>query len=57
MPDIADEIMDRFYGCGSPIPPALESCTVVDLGCGVGRDVYILSKLVASRPAASSAST
>ena len=24
MPDIADEIMDRFYGCGSPIPPALE---------------------------------
>lgn len=46
MPDIADEIMDRFYGCGSPIPPALEGCTVVDLGCGVGRDVYILSKLV-----------
>ena len=25
MPDIADEIMDRFYGCGSPIPPALEA--------------------------------
>ena len=46
MPDIADEIMMRFYGCGSPIPPALEGCTVVDLGCGVGRDVYILSKLV-----------
>lgn len=46
MPDIADEIMERFYGCGSPIPPALEGCTVVDLGCGVGRDVYILSKLV-----------
>ncbi|WP_165055821.1 MULTISPECIES: arsenosugar biosynthesis radical SAM (seleno)protein ArsS [unclassified Adlercreutzia] len=46
MPEIADEIMERFYGCGSPIPPALEGCTVVDLGCGVGRDVYILSKLV-----------
>lgn len=46
MPDIADEIIERFYGCGSPIPPALEGCTVVDLGCGVGRDVYILSKLV-----------
>ena len=46
MPDIADEIMERFYGCGSPIPPALEGCTVLDLGCGVGRDVYILSKLV-----------
>ncbi|MBQ9955740.1 MAG: arsenosugar biosynthesis radical SAM protein ArsS [Eggerthellaceae bacterium] len=46
MPSIADEIMARFYGCGSPIPPALEGCTVVDLGCGVGRDVYVLSKLV-----------
>ncbi|NGM16736.1 radical SAM/Cys-rich domain protein [Eggerthellaceae bacterium zg-893] len=46
MPLIADEIIERFYGCGSPIPPALESCTVVDLGCGVGRDVYAISKLV-----------
>lgn len=46
MPLIADEVMERFYGCGSPIPPALEGCTVVDLGCGVGRDVYVLSKLV-----------
>ena len=27
-------------------PPKLEGCTVVDLGCGVGRDVFILSKLV-----------
>ncbi len=46
MAEIDDEIMERFYGCGSPIPPALEGCTVVDLGCGVGRDVYVLSKLV-----------
>jgi ubiquinone/menaquinone biosynthesis C-methylase UbiE len=27
-------------------PPKLEGCTVVDIGCGVGRDVFILSKLV-----------
>lgn len=27
-------------------PPKLEGCTIVDLGCGVGRDVFILSKLV-----------
>lgn len=46
IPEISDEVIERFYGCGSPIPPALEGCTVVDLGCGVGRDVYILSKLV-----------
>ena len=43
---IDDEILDKFYGCGSPMPPALEGCTVLDLGCGTGRDVYLASKLV-----------
>ncbi len=38
--------MAHFYGCGSPIPPALEGATMLDLGCGTGRDVYICSKLV-----------
>ncbi|MCL2147986.1 MAG: methyltransferase domain-containing protein [Methanomassiliicoccaceae archaeon] len=46
LPLIADEILDRFYGCGSPLPPLLEGATVLDLGCGTGRDVYIASKLV-----------
>lgn len=40
------EVNDRFYGCGSPFPPALEGRTVLDLGCGAGRDVYLLSNLV-----------
>jgi ubiquinone/menaquinone biosynthesis C-methylase UbiE len=44
--EIDDEIKERFYGCGSPIPPALEGCTVLDLGCGSGRDVYLASRLV-----------
>ena len=44
--DIPEEITSRFYGCGSPLPPALEGCTVLDLGCGTGRDVYLASKLV-----------
>jgi arsenite methyltransferase len=44
--DIHPEILDRFYGCGSPIPFALEGATVLDLGCGTGRDVFMLSKLV-----------
>lgn len=39
-------ILDKFYGCGSPLPFALEGCTVVDLGCGSGRDAYLLSALV-----------
>jgi len=46
LPLIANEIHDRFYGCGSPFPPLLEGMTVLDLGCGTGRDVYIASKLV-----------
>jgi len=46
LPLIADEIIDKFYGCGSPLPPLLEGLTVLDLGCGTGRDVYIASKLV-----------
>ena len=46
---IHPEILDRFYGCGSPIPHALEGCTVLDLGCGSGRDCYLLSKLVGPR--------
>lgn len=46
LPLIAPEVIEKFYGCGSPIPPALDGCTVLDLGCGTGRDVYVLSKLV-----------
>jgi len=45
MPLIADEIISKFYGCGSPIPPLLEGKTILDLGCGTGRDVYITAKL------------
>jgi len=44
--DIHPEVSARFYGCGSPLPPALDGCTVLDLGCGTGRDVYLLSRLV-----------
>ncbi len=44
--EVHPEVLEKFYGCGSPIPPALEGRTVLDLGCGSGRDVYVLSKLV-----------
>jgi arsenite methyltransferase len=43
------EILDKFYGCGSPIPQAPEGCVVLDLGCGTGRDVYITSRLVGEK--------
>jgi len=45
LPYIAEEMKRRFYGCGSPLPPLLRGMTVLDLGCGAGRDVYIASKL------------
>lgn len=47
--DIHDEVKNKFYGCGSPIPHALEGKTVLDLGSGTGRDSFILSKLVGPR--------
>ena len=43
--EINDEILDRSYGCGSPLPPLLNGCTILDLGCGAGRDAYLASRL------------
>ena len=43
---IDNEVLTKFYGCGSPIPPALKGCHVLDLGCGTGKDVFIASRLV-----------
>ena len=41
-----DDIVSHYYGCGLVIPDELEGLTCLDLGCGTGHDVYILSKLV-----------
>ena len=43
---IHPEILSRYYGCGLICPPLLEGCRILDLGCGTGRDVYLLSQLV-----------
>ena len=40
------EVSARFYGCGFPFPHALDGATVLDLGCGTGRDVFVLAQLV-----------
>jgi len=44
--EIHDEVLIRYYGCGLVIPQLLKGATVLDLGCGSGRDVYLLSRLV-----------
>lgn len=46
LPLIEDEIKSKYYGCGSPIPLCIEGLKILDLGCGTGRDCYIMSKLV-----------
>lgn len=44
--NIHPAVEEKFYGCGSPLPVAAAGCTVLDLGCGSGRDAFILSQLV-----------
>ncbi|WP_428423064.1 methyltransferase domain-containing protein [Methylibium sp.] len=43
---IHPEVQSRYYGCGLVCPPVLEGCRVLDLGCGAGRDVFLLAQLV-----------
>ncbi len=40
------EVVERYYGCGLAAPAALAGARVLDLGCGSGRDCYLLSALV-----------
>lgn len=46
---VHDEVSSRYYGCGLVIPELLDGLTILDLGCGAGRDVYLLSQLVGEK--------
>ena len=46
MKNIHEDILSSYYGCGLVIPSKLKNAKVMDLGCGTGRDVYLLSQLV-----------
>lgn len=43
---IHDDVVSKYYGCGFCVPDEVEGMTILDLGCGSGRDVYIASQLV-----------
>ncbi|MCK5719951.1 MAG: methyltransferase domain-containing protein [Thiomargarita sp.] len=43
---IHQEVSSHYYGCGLVIPEQLAGMRILDLGCGSGRDCYVLSKLV-----------
>ncbi|MBK8247275.1 MAG: methyltransferase domain-containing protein [Gemmatimonadetes bacterium] len=43
---IHPEVTARYYGCGLVAPTELRGKRVIDLGCGSGRDVYLLAQLV-----------
>ncbi|XP_074652446.1 arsenite methyltransferase-like [Tubulanus polymorphus] len=43
---VHDDVASRFFGCGLVFPECLTGASVLDLGCGSGRDCYALSKLV-----------
>ena len=44
--NVSAEIKNTFHEFGSPLPPLLEGCTVLDLCCGSGRDTYLAAQLV-----------
>jgi arsenite methyltransferase len=47
--DIHEEVASRYYGCGFVVPHELDGMRVLDLGCGSGRDCFVLSRLVGER--------
>ena len=44
--NIHDDVMMKYYGCGLVHPECLKGASICDLGCGAGRDCYVLSQLV-----------
>lgn len=46
--DIHEEVKEKFYGCGLIAPEALNGAMILDLGCGAGRDAFMLSRLAGS---------
>ena len=46
LPTIPQAVLDGFGRTGAAVPPALEGCTVLDLGCKTGREAFLAARLV-----------
>lgn len=44
--DIHPDVSTRYYGCGLVAPDDIVGARILDLGCGTGRDVFLLARLV-----------
>ncbi len=44
--NVSAEIKNLFNEYGTPLPPLMGGCTVVNLCCGTGRDLYLAAQLV-----------
>jgi SAM-dependent methyltransferase len=43
---IHPDVSAHYYGCGLVAPDRLAGARILDLGCGAGRDVFVLAQLV-----------
>ena len=44
--NIHPDVASQYYGCGLIAPDGLTGKRILDLGCGTGRDVFLLAQLV-----------
>jgi arsenite methyltransferase len=44
--NVHEAVRAKYYGCGLVVPQQLAGLRVLDLGCGSGRDVYMLAQWV-----------
>jgi hypothetical protein len=42
--NVHTDVSARYYGCGLVAPQAIRGANILDLGCGSGRDAYVLSQ-------------
>lgn len=43
---VHNDVKSKYYGCGLVVPQQLEGLKILDLGCGSGRDCYMLAQWV-----------